>query len=163
MAPLLEVQDLVVGYAADIDILQSVSLRVSPLAITGLIGLNGAGKSTLMKAIYGFLKPKRGRVLLAGEEITGIAPHHLLRKGVWYIPQESSLFPFLSVEDNLRLVASRLDRGQGEERLEEVFQRFPDLQEKRRERAGNLSGGQQKMLEVAKALLVRPRLLLVDE
>ncbi len=163
MKPLLEVRDLVVGYSADIDILQSVSLQVLPATITGLIGLNGAGKSTLMKAIYGFLKPKKGRVFLEEEEITGIAPHDLLHKGVWYIPQESSLFPFLSVEDNLRLVASRLDHIDVRERFEEVFARFPDLFEKRKERTGNLSGGQQKMVEAAKALLVRPKLLLVDE
>lgn len=165
MAPVLEVRDAWVGYERDIDILQGVTLRLQEGSLTGMIGLNGAGKTTLTKTIYGFLTPRRGSVHLRGQDITGIAPHDLIRRGVWYLPQDSSLFPFLSVEDNLRLPMRPLGLGNNaaEERLEDAFERFPDLKEWRRKRAGDLSGGQRTMLECAKVNVVRPDLLIVDE
>ncbi len=121
-----------------------------------------------MKTICGFLRPSAGAVRYDGEDITGIPPHTLLDRGVWYIPQESSLFPYLSVEDNLRLPLERLARsrradGDARARLADVKARFPALAQRMRTPAGNLSGGQQKMLEFAKAWAVRPRLCLVDE
>lgn len=165
MAALLEARDLTVGYERDIDILQGVSVRVEEGALTGMIGLNGAGKTTLTKTIYGFLVPRHGAVYLRGEDITGVKPHELIRRGVWYLPQDSSLFPFLSVEDNLRLPLRHLDvsREQGERRLERTFESFPDLARWRRKKAGDLSGGQRTMLECAKAGIVEPEILIVDE
>ena len=168
MTALLEMNQVTAGYAADIDILRRLSIEVKAGQITGLIGLNGAGKSTLMKTICGFLAPKSGTIHYDGVDITGIAPHHLIDMGIWYIPQESSLFPFMSVEDNLRLPLERLARGKRQTidtgaRFRDTLAKFPALQAKLRAQAGDLSGGQQKMLEFAKAYLVRPRLCLIDE
>lgn len=165
MEPLLEVRDITVGYSEDLAILHSVSVKITPSTITGLIGLNGAGKTTLIKAIYGFLKPKQGRILFGGEDITGTEPYSLIHRGMWYLPQDSSLFPYLSVEDNLSISIRPLElsRSMMNERIKEVFDQFPELGERRKKKAGDLSGGQQKMLECAKALMVKPKLLFVDE
>jgi branched-chain amino acid transport system ATP-binding protein len=169
VSALLALDTVTAGYAADIDILRGVTIAAESGAITGLIGLNGAGKSTLMKTICGFLRPKAGRVLYDGADITGIAPHAVIDRGIWYISQESSLFPRMSVADNLRLPLEHLwrrgaiSRDAAETRYGEILERFPDLREKRTSPAGDLSGGQQKMIEFAKAYLVRPRLCLIDE
>jgi branched-chain amino acid transport system ATP-binding protein len=166
MTALLRLLDVTAGYAADIDVLRGVSLSVEPGRITGLIGLNGAGKSTLMKTICGFLRAKSGSIELDGADITGIAPHHLIDRGIGYIPQESSLFPYMSVADNLRLPLDRLAQSgatDAEARFEDTLAQFPAMRARLRTQAGDLSGGQQKMLEFAKAYLVRPRLCLVDE
>ena len=163
---LLTLTSVTAGYAADIDVLRNVSLSIDEGRITGLIGLNGAGKSTLMKTICGFLRPHTGDILYDGDDITGIPPHTLIDRGIWYIPQESSLFPYMSVADNLRLPLERLRKsGEAERdaRLRDALERFPALAERMRTPAGNLSGGQQKMVELAKAWVVRPRLCLVDE
>jgi branched-chain amino acid transport system ATP-binding protein len=185
MSALLHLRDVTAGYVADIDILRHVSLKVEPAAITGLIGLNGAGKSTIMKTICGFLRPRQGVIHFDGQNITGIAAHRVIDRGISYIPQESSLFPHMSVENNLRLPLEHLarrERGSGAagaagpgggnggitraeipRRLEDMYQKFPALKDNRNAKAGDLSGGQQKMLEFAKAYLVRPRLCLIDE
>ena len=168
MSALLAMEKVTAGYAADIDILRNLSIEVKAGEITGLIGLNGAGKSTLMKTICGFLAPKAGAIRYDGADITGIAPHRLIDHGIWYIPQESSLFAFMSVENNLRLPLERLARAKGktidvDARFGEMLEKFPALKLKLRDQAGDLSGGQQKMLEFAKAYLVRPRLCLIDE
>jgi len=170
MSSALILDDVTAGYVGDIDVLRSLSLTVEAGSITGLIGLNGAGKSTVMKAICGFLKPKTGRVVYQGNDITGLAPHHLSAQGIWYIPQESSLFPFMPVVENLRLPLERLGRATGsldrkeiDGRFDEMLTKFPDLQPKLKAQAGDLSGGQQKMVEFAKAWLMRPRLCLIDE
>ena len=169
MTALLALEAVTAGYAADIDILRNVSLSAESGVITGLIGLNGAGKSTLMKTICGFLRPKAGRVLYDGADITAIAPHTAIDRGVWYIAQESGLFPLMSVADNLRLPLEHLrrrgtvEREAAEARYRVMLERFPALNEKLSTRAGDLSGGQQKMVEFAKALLVAPRLCLIDE
>ena len=165
---LLSLTGVTAGYVADIDVLQNVSLSIEKGRITGLIGLNGAGKSTLMKAICGFVRPHAGTIRYDGEDITGIAPHTLIDRGICYIPQESSLFPYMSVADNLRLPLERLRKARGgdgalEGRFEDALARFPALAERLRTPAGNLSGGQQKMVEFAKAWLLRPRCCLVDE
>jgi branched-chain amino acid transport system ATP-binding protein len=177
MSPLLKMHDVTAGYVADIDILRHVTLNVEAASITGLIGLNGAGKSTIMKTICGFLPPREGSIVFDGQDITGIAAHHVIDRGICYIPQESSLFPHMSVENNLRLPLEHLARQGGNgggagariaaanipARLDEMYRKFPALRDKRHAKAGDLSGGQQKMLEFAKAYLVRPRLCLVDE
>jgi branched-chain amino acid transport system ATP-binding protein len=187
MSALLNMRDVTAGYVADIDILRHVSLKVEAASITGLIGLNGAGKSTIMKTICGFLRPRHGAIHFDGQNITSIAAHRVIDRGISYIPQESSLFPHMSVENNLRLPLEHLarrERGSAADgsaargtggsagsvaraeipgRLDDVYQKFPTLKDKRHAKAGDLSGGQQKMLEFAKAYLVRPRLCLIDE
>lgn len=162
MRPALEVRGLTVGYSEDMDILQDVSLHVPEGETYGLIGLNGAGKSTLLKAICGFLSPRRGAVLVGGRDLQGVPAHRRPAHGVYLIPQESSLFPFMSVYDNLMLVARSRHREPGAA-VEQVLTRFPVLAARRRSQAGDLSGGQQKMLELAKAVVARPRVLLIDE
>lgn len=181
MSALLTMHDVTAGYVADIDILRHVNLKVETASITGLIGLNGAGKSTIMKTICGFLPPRDGVIRFDGQNITGIAAHRVIDRGISYIPQESSLFPHMSVENNLRLPLEHLARRERPEgggggggggriaraeipgRLEDMYAKFPALKDKRHAKAGDLSGGQQKMLEFAKAYLVRPRLCLIDE
>lgn len=165
-APLLELRDVTAGYAEDIDVLREIRLRVDAGRITGLIGLNGAGKSTLVKTICGFLPPKSGSVLYQGEDISGVDPHALIDLGICCIPQESSLFPYLSVQQNLMLPLlgrpRRYDAAK-RSRLDEVYALFPMLKDKRSQPAGSLSGGQQKQLEFAKAWLQQPTLCLIDE
>ena len=170
MTALLNLHNVSAGYVADIDILRGVNVSVAPAAITGLIGLNGAGKSTIMKTICGFLAPSAGRIEFDGKDITAIAPHEVINQGISYIPQESSLFNYMSVEDNLMLPLEHLARRKNgltyadlAPRLDDCFAKFPLLKERRRGKAGDLSGGQQKMVEFAKAYLVRPRLCLIDE
>jgi branched-chain amino acid transport system ATP-binding protein len=163
---ILALERITAGYLGDIDVLRNVSLNVAQGSITGLIGLNGAGKSTLMKTICGFLKPKSGHVLYDGQDISGIAPHRLIERQIWYIPQESSLFPYMTVEQNLRLpLESRRGalRDSLDARFADMLERFPVMREKLAAQAGDLSGGQQKSLEFAKAYLVRPKLCLIDE
>jgi ABC-type branched-subunit amino acid transport system ATPase component len=165
-APLLEMRAVTAGYAQDIDVLREVSLRVHAGQITGLVGLNGAGKSTLVKTICGFLPPKLGSVTFEAADISGVAPHRLIDLGICCIPQESSLFPHLSVEDNLTLpLLGRRARFAGvlRQRMQEVYELFPALHEKRSDAAGSLSGGQQKQLEFGKAWLQQPKLCLIDE
>lgn len=166
LSPLLGLHGVTAGYAQDIDVLRDISLRVDSGRITGLIGLNGAGKSTIIKTICGFLPPKTGTIAYEGQDISGIAPHRLIDLGICCIPQESSLFPYLSVEDNLALpLLGRRKQfaGRLRARLQEVFELFPALHEKRSQPAGSLSGGQQKQVEFAKAWLQQPRLCLIDE
>jgi len=163
---LLQLDRVTAGYARDIDVLREVSLEVRAGEISGLIGLNGAWKSTLVKTICGFLAPKEGDVKFEGASIAGIAPHRLIDHGICCIPQESSLFPYLTVEENLMLpLQGRSARYR--ERLpgamEAVGEVFPMLRERRAAAAGDLSGGQQKQLEFAKAWLQQPKLCLVDE
>ncbi|MDB5945931.1 MAG: transporter ATP-binding protein [Ramlibacter sp.] len=166
LPPLLGMQGVTAGYAQDIDVLRDISLRVDSGRITGLIGLNGAGKSTIIKTICGFLPPKTGTIAYDGQDISGIAPHRLIDLGICCIPQESSLFPYLSVQDNLTLPLLGRPKqfaGKLRPRLHEVFELFPALHEKRSHPAGSLSGGQQKQVEFAKAWMQQPRLCLIDE
>ena len=164
-APLLVVDDLHAGYQSGVDILQGLSLSVAEGGLTLVIGPNGAGKSTLLKTIFGFLKPHRGRISLHEEEITGRAPHALKRLGVSYMPQEINTFPLLSVEENLRMGAwtFRRDKRRLQARLQRIYEVFPVLGERRKATAGDLSGGQGRMLSIAREMMAEPRLLLVDE
>jgi ABC-type branched-subunit amino acid transport system ATPase component len=163
---LLRLDRVTAGYDRDIDVLRDVSLEVHAGQVSGLIGLNGAGKSTVVKTICGFLAPKSGTIALDGAPITGVAPHRLIDHGVCCIPQESSLFAHLTVEENLLLPlqgrARRFSASIGT-RYDEVLAIFPALRERRRAPAGDLSGGQQKQVEFAKAWLQQPRLALIDE
>src|SRR5213594_3278824 len=162
---LLEVDHVAAGYVEGIDILADITLRVAPGSITGVIGPNGAGKSTLLKTIFGFLHPRRGSIVLEGEEISALAPYEVKRLGISYVPQGANIFPQLTVEENLQLGAwvIKRDRARVAARLESAYTAFPRLREKRRRRATTLSGGEAKMLSLAKELVTEPTLLLVDE
>jgi branched-chain amino acid transport system ATP-binding protein len=130
-----------------------------------VIGPNGAGKSTALKALYGLLKPVAGDILIDGRKVTGLPPWKFIDNGIALVPQQRSLFNELSVEDNLRLAcwSFRRDRARVEEALERAYAQFPMLRDKRRDLAGSMSGGQQRFLELGRALALRPRVLLLDE
>jgi branched-chain amino acid transport system ATP-binding protein len=162
---MIEINNLHVGYYKDLDILQGVSLVAQETQIVAVLGANGVGKSTLLKAIYGFLKPRAGQILLDGKDITNVPSHRLITQGISYIPQHSSVFPFMSVEDNLRLGAwtFRRDQARVQEKLEENYKRFPMLRGRKNDDAGLLSGGMQRMVEVGRTLMTEPKVILVDE
>ena len=165
MTPLLALDDVHAGYVEGIDILAGIDLRVERGSITGIIGPNGAGKSTLLRTIFGFLRPHRGRVLLDGEPIHGLPPHAIKRRGIGYVTQGANNFPQLTVDENLQLGAwvLRRDRGRVAELMARAWTTFPQLASQRWLRATGLSGGQAKMLSLAKEAMTEPRLLLVDE
>jgi branched-chain amino acid transport system ATP-binding protein len=158
---MLRVADVATAYGK-IEALKGVSLEVAPGSITCLLGPNGAGKTTLMMTIAGILKPLRGSIDFGGQPIAGMAPHRIVSSGIALVPENRLVFPSMSVLDNLRAGAYR--RRQGiEEDVERMFGRFPRLKERALQHAGTLSGGEQQMLAVARALMSRPRLLLMDE
>ena len=158
---ILSVDRVSAGYE-QMEILHDVSIEVRPGEIVTLIGPNGAGKSTLMKTVFGLLRPRRGTIRLEGAEITGLLPSALVRLGISYVPQVDNVFPSLSVEENLEMGAVvRADDIRP--RLEEVLALFPNLRAKRRLKAGGLSGGERQMVAMGRALMLDPRLLLLDE
>ncbi len=159
---LLRVEDLVAGYGR-VTILRGTTLAVRAGAITTVIGPNGAGKSTLMKTLFGLLPPRSGRVLFGDHEITGSPPRDLLTRGLVYVPQGRNLFPELSVRHNLELGAAAFDPPDLDARVDAMLARFPLLAERAEMQASVLSGGEQKLLELARALLFDPVLLLIDE
>lgn len=162
---MLEVKNLYVGYYRDLNILQDLSLNAKPKQITAILGANGVGKSTALKAIYGFLRPNEGDISLNGESILDVPPHERILKGLAYIPQQPGIFRDMSVEENLELGGwtFRQDRAQVKRKVEENFERFPVLREKRQQATGELSGGQQRMVEIGRTLMAEPQVLLVDE
>ena len=162
---MLEVRNLYVGYYRDLNILQDLTLAARPRQITAILGANGVGKSTVLKAIYGFLRPNDGEILLDGESIVRVPPHRRILKGLAYIPQQPGIFRDMTVEENLELGGwtYRRDRRLVRQRMEQNYERFPILQERRRQTTGELSGGQQRMVEIGRTLMSEPRVLLVDE
>lgn len=158
--PAVGVEGLRAGYG-DSYVLHGVSLAVGPGEIFAILGKNGMGKTTLLRTIMGFVPARSGRVELLGRDVHGWPPYRITRHGVSYVPQERAIFQDLSVEENLRLALPR--PGEFAERLEAAGQWFPFVRERLRQRAGTLSGGEQKMLLIARALMAGPRLLLVDE
>lgn len=158
---LLSVQDVRGGYG-ELDILHGVHLRVHESEIVCVIGPNGAGKSTLMKSIFGLVAVRDGRIVFRGEDITGLDPAQIVRKGVCYVPQTANVFPSLTVEENLEMGAF-IREGSFRHKMEEMFELFPVLRERRRQKAGTMSGGQQQMVAMARALMLDPSLLLLDE
>ncbi len=161
MKAMLELDDVHGGYG-ETEILHGVSLTVGAGEIVAIIGPNGAGKSTAMKAVFGLLRLTRGHVRLAGEDITNSAPDRVVRKGVCYVPQTANIFPTLTVEENLEMGAYvRTDDYRP--RLAEIYRMFPPLRERRRQPAGTLSGGQRQMVAMGKALMLEPKILLLDE
>ena len=163
MSVLLEISDLVTSYGK-IEALKGVSLSVEQGSITCLLGPNGAGKTTLMMTTAGILRPKRGSIRFAAAEIAGRAPHAIVAQGAALVPENRLVFPAMSVLDNLAAGAyQRADRAQIATDQQRMFTRFPRLKERAAQLAGTLSGGEQQMLAVARALMSRPRLLLMDE
>jgi branched-chain amino acid transport system ATP-binding protein len=161
--PILELQDVVAGYGR-MTILNGTSLLVRSGTITTVIGPNGAGKSTVFKAVFGLLPVRAGRILFARQDITGWSPRKLLQAGICYVPQGRNIFPELSVRHNLEIGAVSLpDRRAVAVRVDEALERFPALHGKGDAQASTLSGGQQKLLEIARGLLLEPRLMLIDE
>jgi len=158
--PALEISGLVSGYGEAM-VLRDVNLAVPANGVLSLLGKNGMGKSTLLKTIMGFLPAHRGHITINGEETTGLPPHRLAARAVAYSPQDQAIFQDLTVDDNLRLGMAS-DRFYRRE-LDRVGAFFPFLTQRRRQRAGTLSGGEQKMLLMARALMSRPRLMLIDE
>jgi branched-chain amino acid transport system ATP-binding protein len=160
---MLEVTDLVTAYGK-IEALKGISLSIAAGRITCLLGPNGAGKTTLLLTIAGILQPRRGSVRLDGAEITGLSAAALVARGVALVPENRLVFPNMSVRENLLAGAyQRRDKAEIAADIERLYERFPPLQERREQSAGTLSGGEQQMLAVARALMSRPRLLLMDE
>jgi branched-chain amino acid transport system ATP-binding protein len=158
---LLEVREVTVGYS-EIPILHGVSLRVDPAEVVVIVGPNGAGKSTLMKTVAGLLKPRHGSVWLNGQDITPLLPYHIVQAGICYVPQTENVFPSLTVEENLDMGAF-IRQDDIRPKKEALYGLFPDLRDKRKTRAGHLSGGQRQMVAMARALMLDPILLLLDE
>ena len=158
---ILAVDNIVAGYG-ETEILHGVSMRVEPGEAVTLFGPNGCGKSTLMKTIFGLLTPKQGSIVFEDSDITGMPTDRLIRMGMSYVPQTGNIFPSLTIEENLEMGAF-VDDTDVRSQVSEMYRIFPDLQRSRRQRAGSLSGGQRQMLAFARALMLRPRLLLLDE
>jgi branched-chain amino acid transport system ATP-binding protein len=160
---LLELEGVVAGYGQS-DILREVSLRVEAGGITCVVGPNGAGKSTLLRVISGLLRPRAGEIWFQGEKISGLSPRAILDLGIVHVPQERSLFRTMTVLENVRLGGFRLPyRSLVEQRLAAVTEAFPIVQQRGHELAATLSGGQQKLVEFARSMMLEPQLLIVDE
>ncbi|MGA0940754.1 MAG: ABC transporter ATP-binding protein [Burkholderiaceae bacterium] len=144
-------------------ILNNLSFKAETGTVTLLIGPNGAGKSTVLKTLFGLLKPRQGRILLNGQEVAGTSPRDLLAKGIAFVPQGRNLFGQLSVLENLELGGITIGIDETRKRIPEILDRFPRIKERLHSKASSLSGGEQKQLEVGRALLLRPRVLLIDE
>lgn len=161
MTPILLTRNLRAGYGTG-DVLQNVSIEVNPGEIVGVLGRNGMGKSTLMRILIGLLPARAGIITFQGEDITRERADIRARRGIGYVPQGREIFPHLTVLENLRM-GGLINDGQGKFALEEVYEWFPFLWERRNQRGGTLSGGQQEMLAIARALVNGPSLLLLDE
>ena len=162
-APLLVAEHITAGYGR-LDILHDVSLHIEPGEIVSVIGPNGAGKSTAFKTIVGFLSPREGRVLFNGESIGGLRPDLVLRRGLAYVPQGRIVFPQMTVFENLEMGAYiERDAARVAAAFERVFALFPILAERRAQKAGTMSGGEQQMVAIGRALMTTPRLILLDE
>jgi len=160
--PVLVAKDLVGGYVPEVDILRGCTLTAADGEVVVVIGPNGAGKSTLAKAVFGLVKLRSGSVTLRGKDITGAAPHEVTEKGMSYVPQVANVFGSLTVQENLE-IGGVLRRGVMRERMDDMMTLFPRLGERRRQRAGTLSGGERQMLAMARALMPDPSVLLLDE
>jgi branched-chain amino acid transport system ATP-binding protein len=160
---LLEVKELDVSYG-DIQVLWGISLNVEEGTIVALVGANGAGKTTLLKTISGLLRPRRGEILLSGERLRNIKPQEIVGRGIIHVPEGRRLFTGLTVMENLKLGAYVPEaRSYFTESLERVFHLFPVLKDRKDQRAGTLSGGEQQMLAIGRAVMARPRLMMLDE
>lgn len=158
---LLKAENITAGYG-EMDILHEVGIELRKGEIVALIGPNGAGKSTLMKTIFGLLRPRKGKITFEGQDITGRAPDQVVRLGICYVPQTDNVFPSLTVKENLEMGAFILNEDLSG-RIERVYRVFPDLKRFHNKKAGSLSGGQRQMLAMGRALMLDPKVLLLDE
>ncbi len=158
---ILAVEKITAGYS-ELDILYDVNLQVKPGQIVSVIGPNGAGKSTLLKTVFGILKPRHGKITLKDEEISGLKPDKIAKRGISYVPQVDNVFPSLTVEENLEMGAFIRDDDYSQ-RIEEIYGLFPVLGERKNQKAGQLSGGQRQMVAMGRALMLDPQVLLLDE
>lgn len=161
----LEVKDVVAGYTREVPILNGLNVTAEDGRVTVILGPNGAGKSTLLKTVYGYLKPEGGEILHNGKSLVGLKPKDMLREGIAYLIQGHSVFPRMTVEENLELGGwiMRRDGRRQDEALQRVYERFPRLKDKRGLSAGILSGGEQRMLEIARLTMTGPTTILLDE
>jgi branched-chain amino acid transport system ATP-binding protein len=159
---LLRIEGLRAGYGAG-DILHGVDVGVEEGQVVALLGRNGVGKTTLVHSVVGLVRPRAGSIRLGGRELTGRAPHDIARAGIGFVPQGRRIFSHLSVEENLRLARHAADGRQPRWTLERIYELLPRLDERRRHRGNELSGGEQQMVAIGRALLANPRLLLFDE
>ena len=159
---LLEVQSITAGYG-DTEILRDVSMEVRAGEIVSIIGPNGAGKSTLMKTVFGLLHPRRGKVVFDGEDVSALPPYRIVERGMCYVPQVSNVFTELSVSENLEMGAFLAKKGDIAARKERIYEYFPRLRERRHQRAGKMSGGERQMVAMGSALMLDPKLVLMDE
>ena len=159
---LLSADGLVGGYVAEVDILRGCSLVANPGEIVVVVGPNGAGKSTLVKAIFGLIRPREGRVVVNGHDVTGAKPHEITERGMSYVPQVANVFPTLTVQENLEM-GGITRRREVRRRIDDMYALFPRLGERRRQHAGTMSGGERQMLAMARALMPEPSVLLLDE
>jgi neutral amino acid transport system ATP-binding protein len=162
MDSLLEVEQVYAGYVQDLYILQGVNFRISPGELVTVIGPNGAGKSTLAKTIFGLLKPSAGTITFKGQNIAGWKSNQIVPLGMGYVPQIANVFPSLSIEENLEMGAFT-SKGNVKSLKERIYTMFPRLIERRRQKAGTLSGGERQMLAMGRALMLEPDLLILDE
>ncbi|MBA2337739.1 MAG: ABC transporter ATP-binding protein [Acidimicrobiia bacterium] len=160
--PLIKIANVVAGYVPRVNILNGVDLEVANGELVGIVGPNGAGKSTMLKALFGLIPVRDGQVLLEGEDITSLKAHELVERGVGYVPQVGNVFPALTVEENLEMGVF-LRPAKTKERIQAVTGMYPRLGERLRQRAGSLSGGERQMLALARALMMEPKVLLLDE
>ncbi len=162
---MLEISGLDVGYYKDLNILLGLNIKARKNQITVILGANGVGKSTALKAMFGFLRPNAGEILLDGESIIDVPTYNRILKGLAYIPQQPGIFKDMSVEENLELGGwtFKRDKKQVRDKIEANYERFPILKEKRKQITGELSGGQQRMVEIGRTLMAEPKMLLIDE
>jgi ABC-type branched-subunit amino acid transport system ATPase component len=158
---ILSARDITVGYT-EVDILHEVSITVTSGEIVSIIGPNGAGKSTLLKTIFGLLKPRHGKVTFKQWDITGLKPNMVVRKGISYVPQVDNVFPSMTIHENLEMGAF-IRNDDYSQRLREVYELFPIMAERKKQKVGQLSGGQRQMVAMGRALMLDPQVLLLDE
>ena len=162
--PLLSVEGIVSGYTKELNILNGVLLRVEKGQMVSIIGPNGAGKSTILKTIFGLLKVREGRVLFEDEDITNIPPDRILEKGLSFVPQGRNIFPMMTVKENLELGAYiRRDKDKIEDDIEEIYEIFPILRNRSNQKVRSMSGGEMQILEMGRAMLLNPKIMLIDE
>jgi ABC-type branched-subunit amino acid transport system ATPase component len=159
---ILQAENITAGYTREVNILYEVGIRLKSGQIVSVIGPNGAGKSTLLKTIFGILKPSNGKISLKEEDITGLKPDKVANKGISYVPQVENVFPSLTIQENLEMGAFIRDDDYSQ-RLNEIYELFPILGDRRKQKAGQLSGGQRQMVAMGRALMVDPQVLLLDE
>ena len=160
--PVLVAENVTAGYLPGVDILTGCDLELYPGELVGIIGPNGAGKSTLLKAMFGLVDVRAGQIRLRGDDVTNMNAHELVERGIGYVPQTNNVFPSLTIEENLQM-GLFLRPAEYPERFAAVADVFPMLADRRKQRAGGLSGGERQMVAMARALMMRPRVLLLDE